>query len=273
MTVGCFSGFLCCWQVPSPSDDAVEMPVRAPTVPPSLHPPIHLDPPFSGDNAIEAPVLTPIPPSLHPPIHLDPPLSGDNAIEAPVLAPIPPSLHPPIHLDPPLSGDNAIEAPVLAPMPPSLHPPLHLDPPSSGDNAIETPVLAPMPPSLYPPIHLDPAEAKKHIDRIGRFRILVMGRANAGKTTILQRVCNTMDRPEIFDTKGRKVDAAVLEGSLTRGYHNIENELVFASNPGFVFHDSCGFEAGSEGQFESMKKFVMDRAKMTELDKRIHAIW
>ncbi|KAG6327883.1 hypothetical protein ID866_11206, partial [Astraeus odoratus] len=72
-----------------------------------------------------------------------------------------------------------------------------------------------------------------------------MGRANAGKTTILQRVCNTTEDPEIFDGNGNKVDAATVQGSLTRGEHNIEDELVFRSNPGFVFHDSCGFEAGS----------------------------
>ncbi|KAI5987221.1 hypothetical protein EDD15DRAFT_2173989 [Pisolithus albus] len=120
---------------------------------------------------------------------------------------------------------------------------------------------------------MDPAKAKWHIDRIGRFRILVMGRANAGKTTILERVCSTTDNPEIFNGKGEKVDAAVVHGSLTRGHHNIEDELVFKSNPRYVFHDSCGFESGSVEQFDIMTKFVTDRAKTTELDKRIHAIW
>ncbi|KAG6328576.1 hypothetical protein ID866_10513, partial [Astraeus odoratus] len=94
-------------------------------------------------------------------------------------------------------------------------------------------------------IVMDPAKAKEILDGICRFRILVMGRANAGKTTILQRVCNTTEDPEIFDGNGNKVDAATVQGSLTRGEHNIEDELVFRSNPGFVFHDSCGFEAGS----------------------------
>ncbi|KAI5991040.1 GTP-binding protein [Pisolithus marmoratus] len=143
-------------------------------------------------------------------------------------------------------------------------------PPSPSDDVIET---LPMPPSSRPPIHLDPAEAKQHIARIERFRILVMGRANAGKTTILQRVCNTTDQPEILNGQGQKVDAAVVQGSLMRGNHHIEDELVFTSNPGFVFHDSCGFEAGSEEEFQTMKEFVMDRAKTTRLDKRIHAIW
>ena len=38
-----------------------------------------------------------------------------------------------------------------------------------------------------------------------RFRVLIIGRANAGKTTILQRVCNTTELPKIFNRKGDKV--------------------------------------------------------------------
>jgi septin family protein len=37
-----------------------------------------------------------------------------------------------------------------------------------------------------------------------RFRVLILGRANAGKTTILQKVCNTDEQPEIFDSTGKK---------------------------------------------------------------------
>jgi len=35
--------------------------------------------------------------------------------------------------------------------------------------------------------------------KYSRFRILVIGRANAGKTTLLQRVCNTTEDPCIYD--------------------------------------------------------------------------
>ncbi|KAG2119140.1 uncharacterized protein F5147DRAFT_198788 [Suillus discolor] len=44
-------------------------------------------------------------------------------------------------------------------------------------------------------------------ERIGRSRVLIIvGRANAGKMTILQKVCNTTsDEPEIHDTEGKKV--------------------------------------------------------------------
>jgi len=52
---------------------------------------------------------------------------------------------------------------------------------------------------------MDPAIARKHFDRIGRFRILVIGRSNAGKTTLLQRICNTTEFPEVFNSEGKKV--------------------------------------------------------------------
>ena len=38
-----------------------------------------------------------------------------------------------------------------------------------------------------------------------RFRVLIIGRANAGKTTILQRVCNTTEQPKIFNQEGHEV--------------------------------------------------------------------
>lgn len=43
------------------------------------------------------------------------------------------------------------------------------------------------------------------------FRVLIIGRANAGKTTILQRVCNTTKQPKLFNPKGHKIDLSVLD--------------------------------------------------------------
>ncbi|KAG1778279.1 hypothetical protein EV702DRAFT_172953 [Suillus placidus] len=51
-------------------------------------------------------------------------------------------------------------------------------------------------------------------ERIGRFRVLIIGRANAGKTTILRKVCDTTEDPEIYDTKGKKIDDAVVKCSI-----------------------------------------------------------
>ena len=42
-------------------------------------------------------------------------------------------------------------------------------------------------------------------EKFGRFRILIVGRANAGKTTILRAICNTTENPEIYDGDGNKV--------------------------------------------------------------------
>ncbi|KAG1806988.1 uncharacterized protein BJ212DRAFT_1282537 [Suillus subaureus] len=117
---------------------------------------------------------------------------------------------------------------------------------------------------------MDPSKIRK---KIGRFRILVIGRANAGKTTILQRVCNTRENPEIYNSAGEKIDATVLMASTERGEHDIENEMVFRSNPGFVFHDSRGFEAGGESEFDKVKAFIVGRSKETRLRNKLHAIW
>ncbi|KAG2041350.1 hypothetical protein BDR03DRAFT_1007186 [Suillus americanus] len=116
-------------------------------------------------------------------------------------------------------------------------------------------------------------EAQDVREMIGRFRVLIIGRANAGKTTILQKVCNTTDDPEIYDTKGKKIDNTAVTSSINRGNHNIANEMVFKSSPGFIFHDSCGFEVGSEKEFENMKEFISERVHATKLGERIHAIW
>ncbi|KAF8236682.1 hypothetical protein L208DRAFT_1357071 [Tricholoma matsutake] len=106
-----------------------------------------------------------------------------------------------------------------------------------------------------------------------RFRILIIGRANSGKTTILQKICRTTDQPEIHDSKGNKVRCELSIPPFQRGLHNLENEMVFRSNPGFVFHDSRGFEAGSANELVDVKNFIKQQAKQRKLRDQIHAIW
>ncbi|KAI6127407.1 hypothetical protein EDD16DRAFT_284577 [Pisolithus croceorrhizus] len=105
-----------------------------------------------------------------------------------------------------------------------------------------------------------------------RFRVLIIGRANAGKTTILQRVCGTMEVPKVRDKYGRKIEVYV-QGSLERGEHDIDNEITFRSNPRYVFHDSRGFEAGRIDELKKVESFIAERAKARRLGDRIHAIW
>ena len=54
-------------------------------------------------------------------------------------------------------------------------------------------------------LHMDPETVREHFDHIGRFRVLVIGRSNAGKMTLLQCVCNTTELPEVFNAKGEQV--------------------------------------------------------------------
>ena len=51
---------------------------------------------------------------------------------------------------------------------------------------------------------LDPAEIRNECPQ---FRILVIGKANAGKTTILRKVCNAKadEKPIVYDGEGKKV--------------------------------------------------------------------
>ncbi|KAF7343586.1 GTP-binding protein [Mycena sanguinolenta] len=120
--------------------------------------------------------------------------------------------------------------------------------------------------------------------KISHFRILIIGRANAGKTTILKRVCNSVEDPEIYDPDGNKVTiqiffAAAWTDHLSqidheiRGEHNIDNQLIFKSNPQFIFHDSRGFEGGSADEIEKVTYFIEGRAQTRKLSEQLHAIW
>jgi hypothetical protein len=58
-----------------------------------------------------------------------------------------------------------------------------------------------------------------------------------------------------------------------RGLHNIEDELIFTHHTGYVFHDSRGFEAGSEDELQIVQNFVRRKSQEKRLDDRLHAIW
>jgi len=58
-----------------------------------------------------------------------------------------------------------------------------------------------------------------------------------------------------------------------RGEHDIENEMIFESNMGFVFHDSRGFEAGSTSELDKVKDFVQKCSTKKNLRDHLHVIW
>jgi len=113
------------------------------------------------------------------------------------------------------------------------------------------------------------AEVHK-IDEILRicpqFRILVIGRANSGKTTILQKVCNVNAdaKPVVHNRKGRKIWFSSLRGDIMRGNHNIEHQITYEGSR-FIFHDSCGFESGAEDEWRKVKSFIASRCAQTKM--------
>ncbi len=60
--------------------------------------------------------------------------------------------------------------------------------------------------SLTPSTNMSDISASFDVrQKYRHFRILVIGRANAGKTTLLKRVCNTTDEPCIYDEKSNSL--------------------------------------------------------------------
>ena len=69
----------------------------------------------------------------------------------------------------------------------------------------------------------DLEEAAKLRAKYTRFRILVIGRANAGKTTLLKRVCNTTEEPSIYDEDKNLVSYRLI--ALYHSHHFFINQL------------------------------------------------
>ncbi|KAN0127825.1 hypothetical protein V8E53_014381 [Lactarius tabidus] len=105
------------------------------------------------------------------------------------------------------------------------------------------------------------------------FRVLIIGRANAGKTSILQRVCETTESPFIYREMWMGREEVNLELSMERGEHSIDDELVFSNHLGYVFHDSCGIESGSTKELGILQEFIQRKCRDKQLRCRLHAIW
>ena len=60
---------------------------------------------------------------------------------------------------------------------------------------------------------------------------------------------------------------------MQRGLHDIYDELVFERHDGYIFHDSRGFEAGSEDELKVVQEFVQRKSHENRLKDRLHAIW
>ncbi|KAF9509162.1 hypothetical protein BS47DRAFT_1349514 [Hydnum rufescens UP504] len=118
--------------------------------------------------------------------------------------------------------------------------------------------------------------------RNNRFRILILGPANAGKTTLLERLTDSPAGAAIVTRNGKRScwfnaslslsDQGSPRGYDQRGIHNIEDEITYASNSDFVFHDSGGFEAGGVEELQAVWKFIQKHS-LASPSQHLHAIW
>ncbi|KAF8265929.1 hypothetical protein EI94DRAFT_255059 [Lactarius quietus] len=115
---------------------------------------------------------------------------------------------------------------------------------------------------------MDSEQSRRQIPKFV-FRVLVVGRANAGKTSILQRVCETTKSPIIC----RGGEIVKLDPSVERGEHSIDDALVFSNHRGYVFHDSRGIECGDTEELETLKAFIRRKCGEKRLPEKLHAIW
>ncbi|KAG9004960.1 hypothetical protein FRB94_001929 [Tulasnella sp. JGI-2019a] len=110
-------------------------------------------------------------------------------------------------------------------------------------------------------------------DEITCSRILIVGKANAGKTSILKNICGETDIPIVRDPKGNLVvDLKTLDPTLARGMHDMTFEITYPSHPGFIFYDSRGIESGSTEEIDKVANFITQRSTMP-LNERLHATW
>jgi len=115
---------------------------------------------------------------------------------------------------------------------------------------------------MDPPPASNTTEYKRTLDdiikEVERFRILIIGRAGVGKSSLINCVFG-INNARVEDKKVGEAD--------------IEKEFVSTQNQYFVLHDSKGFEPGDISNFEIVRKFVEDRSKKQLLKERIHGLW
>ncbi|KIK16782.1 hypothetical protein PISMIDRAFT_685997 [Pisolithus microcarpus 441] len=91
-----------------------------------------------------------------------------------------------------------------------------------------------------------------------RFRILVVGKTGAGKSSLIDRVFGTNTTGVVDDRPGKA---------------KIEDGLISPQNDRFILHDSQGFEPGEGCNYDTVTSFIEARKKEPLIKDQLHAVW
>ncbi|KAF3193743.1 hypothetical protein TWF225_009287 [Orbilia oligospora] len=95
---------------------------------------------------------------------------------------------------------------------------------------------------------------------LGNLRVLVCGGQGAGKSTVINLVADQ--------------ELATVNPDIEATYHNIYQELpAQAEDKKFVFHDSQGWNSGSDAQFSIVSEFLENRRRQSDFSEQLHCIW
>ncbi|KAF8345064.1 hypothetical protein F5887DRAFT_885428 [Amanita rubescens] len=108
--------------------------------------------------------------------------------------------------------------------------------------------------------------------RCSHFCILIIGRANAGKTTILEKVCGVAKGTKPIIVYDKESKCTHCNTYNQRGIHDIEHQITYEGS-NFIFHDSQGFESGAGEELELVLDFIKKRSAAAQLKDQLHAIW
>ncbi|THU98021.1 hypothetical protein K435DRAFT_857051 [Dendrothele bispora CBS 962.96] len=103
------------------------------------------------------------------------------------------------------------------------------------------------------------SSAQEILDRCPRFRILVLGKTGAGKSSIINAAFGVNDAHVSHSRVGES---------------DIRQEITSEQNPKFVLHDSKGFATGEINNLQTVKNFIEERGQpMVDIKDKLHAIW
>ena len=81
---------------------------------------------------------------------------------------------------------------------------------------------------------MDAEQTRRRIP-VFQFRVLIIGRANAGKTSILQRICETTESPTIYRGKKKvRGPSFVCEYGLTANQVKLNPSMDVSNNSAFL---------------------------------------